>query len=100
MKPFGLKKQFENYQQMSDIPARARRTEVIHWLGLLLSFLMLLLSADMILQQKQHFYGMVMLLIAIIFAVFIKLWAHIRIAAYQIIKEIQLQQDKSEAIKS
>ena len=97
MKPFGLAKQFESYKLMSDIPARARRTEIIHWSGMAFGFVLLLISADMMSKSPHGLLGLGGLLVAIILIVFVKLWAHIRIVTYQIVKEIQLQKAKSEA---
>jgi cytochrome b561 len=94
MRPFRLAKQFEAYDQMHDIPARARRTEVIHWLGMLLGFVWLVLSGIMMFQPELCLFGLFLCLISISFGIFVKLWAHIRICTYQIIKEIQFQKDK------
>ena len=95
MKPFGLAKQFEAYEQMSDIPARAKRTEMIQWIGMLFGSVLFLISADMMLRSGQDLFGLSGLLVTFIFIVYVKLWAHIRIVTYQIIKEIQLQKEKS-----
>ena len=95
MKPFGLAKQFEAYEQMSDIPARAKRTEMIQWIGTLFGSVLFLISADMMLRPGQDLFGLSGLLVTFIFIVYVKLWAHIRIVTYQIIKEIQLQKEKS-----
>ena len=58
MKRFGLAKQFEAYEQMSDIPARAKRTEMIQWFGMLSGSVMFLISADMILRSEQYLFGL------------------------------------------
>jgi len=97
MRPFGLAKQFEAYDQMHDIPARARRTEVIHWLVVLLGLVWLILSGIMMFQPELCLFGLFLCLIALNFVFFVKLWAHMRICTYQIIKEIQFQEDKQEA---
>ena len=58
MKPFGLAKQFEAYEQMSDIPARAKRTEMIQWIGMLFGSVLFLISADMMLRSGQDLFGL------------------------------------------
>jgi len=97
MRPFGLAKQFEAYDQMRDIPARARRTEIGCWLGTGVAFLCWILSVIMMFHPVLYLHGLFLCLIALHFAFFVKLWAHMRVCTYQIVKEIQFQRDKQEA---
>ena len=96
MKPFRLAKQFEAYDHMRDIPARARRTEIGYWLGILFAFLFWIVSVIMLFHPILWVHGCFLGLIALNLVFFIKLWAHMRVCTYQIIKEIQFQRDTQE----
>lgn len=97
MRPFRLAKQFEAYDQMRDIPVRARRTEIVYWVGMLFAFLCWILSVIMMFHPVLYLHGLFLCLIALNLVFFLKLWAHIRVCTYQIVKEIQFQRDIREA---
>ncbi len=99
MRPFRWARQFEAYDRMNDVPARAKRTEVIYWLGILLGSMLMILSVIMIFHPELWLHGLFLCLIAINLAFFVNLWAHIRVCTYQIIKEIQFHKDEQETHK-
>jgi hypothetical protein len=89
----GWSRKFEQYQAITDVPARVRKTEVLYWWSLLAAVLIML--AGIVMMQCTHaLFGLFLALGGALDIALVKLWAHIRLATYQIIMELQLRDKK------
>ncbi len=89
MSLIGWSRKFEAYQQV-DIPARVRRTEAIYW-SALAGAIAIMIAGIIIMGTSRSPFGMFLALGGAIDIALVKLWAHIRLATYQIILELRLR---------
>jgi len=93
MSLIGWSRKFEQYQAITDVPARVRKTELCYWCSLVAAVLIMLAGISMML-SSQSLLGLFLALGGAIDIALVKLWAHIRLATYQIIMELQLRDKK------
>ncbi len=87
----GWSRKFEHYQPATDVPERVRKTEVCYWRWLAVGILVLLAGIGMLAKCGQSQVGLLLAVSGIVDIALIKLWAHIRLATYQIIMELQVR---------
>jgi hypothetical protein len=93
---FGWSKAFEEYEKI-DIPARVRRTEITYWCSILAGIVMLI--AGCVMTMRSFHLGMpgfLLILAGIVNIALVKIWAHIRLAAYQIILELRIRDKEAQ----
>jgi len=90
----GWSKSFENYQAVADVPERVRKTEQWYWCSLVAALLILLAGIAMM-NATQSLFGLFMAISGVADIALVKLWAHIRLATYQIILELQARDNPS-----
>ncbi len=90
MSLIGWSKKFEQYQAITDVPERVRKTETVYWCSLIAAVLIMVAGIIMMLSFYSLF-GLFLSLCGAINIALIKIWAHIRIATYQIIMELQVR---------
>jgi cytochrome b subunit of formate dehydrogenase len=88
MSLIGWSKKFEQYQAITDVPERVRKTEAVYWCSLIAGVLILVAGILMMLSANSLF-GLFLALCGAFDIALVKIWAHIRIATYQIIMELQ-----------
>ena len=86
----GWSKSFENYQAIADVPERVRKTERWYWCSLCAAVLIMLAGIAMMV-TSQSLFGLFLALSGTVDIALVKLWAHIRLATYQMILELQLR---------
>lgn len=94
MSLIGWSRKFEQYQAITDVPARVRKTEIWYWCSLVVGLAILLAGIGMMAQSSQSQVGLFLAVCGVVDIALIKLWAHIRLATYQIIMELQLREKK------
>jgi hypothetical protein len=87
----GWSRKFEHYQAVTDVPERVRKTEICYWCWLAVSILVLLAGIGMLARSGQSQVGLLLAVCGVVDIALIKLWAHIRLATYQIIMELQVR---------
>ena len=87
MSLIGWSRKFEQYQAITDVPARVRKTEVWYWCSLSAAVLIMVAGIIMMLSSNSPF-GLLLALGGFVDIALVKIWAHIRLATYQIIMEI------------
>ena len=85
----GWSKQFENYQAIADVPERVRKTEIWYWCSLAAAVL-IMMSGIIMMFTSQPLFGLFLAVSGVVDIALVKLWAHIRLATYQIILELRL----------
>jgi hypothetical protein len=93
MSLIGWSRKFEQYQAITDVPARVRKTEICYWCSLVAAVLIMLAGISMML-SSQSLWGLFLALGGAVDIALVRLWAHIRLATYQIIMELQLRDKK------
>ena len=88
MSLIGWSKKFEQYQAITDVPERVRKTEAVYWCSLIAGVLIMVAGILMMLSTNSLF-GLFLALCGVIDIALVKIWAHIRLATYQIIRELQ-----------
>ena len=88
MSLIGWSKKFENYQVIGDVPEQVRRTEVWYWCSIAAAALVMI-AGVIVMARSQSPFGLFMALSGAVDIALVKLWAHIRLATYQIILELQ-----------
>ena len=94
MSLMGWSRKFEAYQAVTDVPARVRKTEAWYWCSLAVGILLLLAGVGMMQQSPQALVGLFLAICGVVDIALVKVWAHIRLATYQIIMELQLRDKK------
>lgn len=94
MSLIGWSRKFEQYQAITDVPAQVRKTEIWYWCSFTVGIALLLAGVGMMSKSSQSLVGLLLALCGVVDIAVIKLWAHIRMATYQIIMEMQLRQKK------
>jgi hypothetical protein len=90
----GWSQKFEPYRAIDNVPERVRTTEAWYWCGLAFSIILLVIGIGMMLAFPQSPFGLFLGVCGAVDIALMKLWAHIRIATYQIIMELQLRDKK------
>jgi hypothetical protein len=92
MKLTGWSRGFENYQAITDVPARVRKTETWYWCSFAVGVALLLAGLGLMTQSATAIAGLFLAVCGVVDIALVKLWAHIRLATYQIILEIQARE--------
>lgn len=85
----GWSKEFEDYEKV-DVLSRVRRTETMYWCALVAA-LLIMVSGIIMMGTSRSPFGIFLALGGAIDVALVKLWAHIRLATYQIILELRLR---------
>lgn len=88
MNLIGWSKKFEQYQAIPDVPERVRKTEAVYWCSLVAAVL-IMVAGIMMMFSSNSLFGLFLALGGAIDIALVKIWAHIRLATYQIIMELQ-----------
>jgi cytochrome b subunit of formate dehydrogenase len=88
MSLIGWSKKFEQYQALTDVPERVRKTEAVYWCSLIAAVLIMVAGIIMMFSSNSLF-GLFLAIVGTIDIALVKIWAHIRLATYQIIMELQ-----------
>jgi hypothetical protein len=92
MSIIGWSKKFEDYKPV-DVLAGVRKTENTFWCSLLSGIALLVAGAMMMRSSFQYSTAGFFLAVAgVINITLVKIWAHIRLATYQIILELRLKE--------
>lgn len=94
MSLIGWASKFENYQLIRDVPERVRKTEVMYWWCLGAAVVMMLAGLAMMCSACGSSLGLFLAIGGAVDIALIKIWAHIRLATYQIIMELQARDRK------
>jgi len=89
----GWSKKFTAYQPVTDVPARVRQTEILYWCSLLAATLIMLAGIWMMFSCSSPF-GLFLAIGGAVDIALVKVWAHIRLATYQIIMELKARDGK------
>jgi hypothetical protein len=87
----GWSKKFEAYEKV-DVPARVKKTETMYWCALTGAIAVMVAGIIMMGTSRSQF-GVFLALGGAIDIALVKLWAHIRLATYQIILELRLRDE-------
>lgn len=90
----GWATKFENYQVIRDVPERVRKTEVMYWWCLGAAVVMMLAGLAVMCSACCSPFGLFLAIGGAMDIALIKIWAHIRLATYQIIMELQARDRK------
>lgn len=90
----GWSQKFESYQAITDVPARVQKLEIRYWCWLAFSIVLLLIGVGVMAACPQSPFGLFLAVGGVVDIALIKLWAHIRLATYQVIMEMQLREKK------
>jgi hypothetical protein len=88
MSLIGWARQFENDHAITDVPERVRKTEIRYWCSLAAAVLCLSVGIALM-ATSQSLFGLFLAVSGVVNIALVKLWAHIRLATYQIILELQ-----------
>ncbi len=94
MSLIGWSKKFENYEAV-DVPSRVKKTERIYWCSMLGAVAILIAGVLMLYSNHSNF-GLFLALGGAVDIALIKLWAHIRLATYQIILELRMRDKEAQ----
>lgn len=88
-------KAFEDGEYVGDIPAQVRELEVRYWVWLAVSASVFLCGCFLIVNApeaypRQMVIGLFLGVDGAVAIAAVKIWAHIRLAAYQILRELQM----------
>ena len=84
----GWSKRFENYQAVDNVPERVRKTEIWYWCSIAAAVLCMTVGIALM-ATSQSLFGLFLAVSGVVNIALVKLWAHIRLATYQIILELQ-----------
>ena len=93
MSLFGWSRKFEQYQPITDVPERVRKAETLFWCHFAVAIVIMAVGLILML-MAQSLLGLFLALVGVINMALVKLWAHIRLATYQIIMELQARDKK------
>ena len=93
MSLIGWARRFEHYQAIADVPERVRKTEVMYW-WFLGAAVAVMLAGLALMASSRPWFGLFLAISGAVDIALIKLWAHIRLATYQIIMELQARERK------
>ncbi len=94
MSLIGWSKKFEEYQAI-DIPSRVKKTETMYWCALA-GAIAIMVAGIIMMGTSQSPFGIFLALGGAIDIALVKLWAHIRLATYQIIQELRLKDKEAQ----
>ena len=94
MSLIGWSRKFEQYKPITDVTERVRKTEICYWCYLAAGIIILVVGIVMMRYDAQSMVGLFLALSGVVDIALIKLWAHIRLATYQIIMELQSRDKK------
>jgi UPF0716 family protein affecting phage T7 exclusion len=87
----GWSKRFRDYEKM-DVPSRVARTEKAFWTIILGGVILMVAGVLVMMKSFQHgILGLVLLLAGVVGISLVTIWAHIRLALYEIILEMRLR---------
>lgn len=89
MSLIGWSRKFEQYKPITDVPERVRKTEIWYWCSFVMGIVILVTGVVMMQHPAQSTVGLFLAICGVVDIALIKLWAHIRLATYQIIMELQ-----------
>jgi hypothetical protein len=94
MRMIGWSKKFENYEKV-DVPSRVKKTETMYWCALA-GAICVMVAGIFVMGTSQSPFGVFLAIGGAIDIALVKLWAHIRLATYQIIMELRLSDKEAQ----
>jgi hypothetical protein len=94
MSLIGWSKKFEEYERV-DVTARVKKTEQMYWCALVGAICIMVAGIFMMGTSPSPF-GVFLAIGGAIDIALVKLWAHIRLATYQIILELRLRDKEAQ----
>lgn len=94
MRLIGWAKSFEHYQAIADVPEQVRKVEKRYWFSLCVSVVIMVAGIGMMMQSDRSNWGLFFAMTGCINIALIKIWAHIRLAFYQMLLEVQARERK------
>lgn len=91
---FGWSGKFEKYRPVTNVPERVRRTEVWYWCSLAAGTILMLVGIVLFSRDDRSAMGLFLALCGVAQIAIVKIWAHIRLATYQVILELQARDRK------
>jgi hypothetical protein len=85
----GWSRKYEQYRPVTDVPERVRKTEVWYWCSMAGAVAFLVAGLVLLAQGRMAMLGLFLAVSGVVDIALIKIWAHIRLATYQIILELQ-----------
>ena len=89
MTVFGWSRRFAQYRPVTDVPERVRRTEVWYWCSLAAGTVLMMAGVVLFTRDDRSAMGLFLAMCGVAQIAIVKIWAHIRLATYQIILELQ-----------